>query len=138
MWKNLFKELKRKDHQRYLGGLDIFKYIGPGLLVTVGFIDPGNWASNFAAGSDYGYALLWVVTLSTVMLIVLQHNVAHLGIVTGLCLSEAANKYTPKWIARPYWEVLCWQASLLHWRKYWEEPLHWRCCLIYRLLQEPY
>ena len=36
------KELKRKDHQRYLGGLDIFKYIGPGLLVTVGFIDPGN------------------------------------------------------------------------------------------------
>lgn len=94
MWKNLFKELKRKDHQRYLGGLDIFKYIGPGLLVTVGFIDPGNWASNFAAGSDYGYALLWVVTLSTVMLIVLQHNVAHLGIVTGLCLSEAANKYT--------------------------------------------
>ena len=74
MW-NFIKELKRKDHQRYLGGLDILKYIGPGLLVTVGFIDPGNWASNFAAGSDYGYALLWVITLSTVMLIVLQHNV---------------------------------------------------------------
>ena len=100
MW-NLIKELKRKDHKRYLGGLDFFKYIGPGLLVTVGFIDPGNWASNFAAGSDYGYALLWVVTLSTVMLIVLQHNVAHLGIVTGLCLSEAATRYTPKWVARP-------------------------------------
>lgn len=100
MW-NFIKELKRKDHQRYLGGLDIFKYIGPGLLVTVGFIDPGNWASNFAAGSDFGYTLLWVVTLSTVMLIVLQHNVAHLGIVTGLCLSEAATRYTPKWIARP-------------------------------------
>lgn len=100
MW-NLFKELKRKDHQRYLGGLDIFKYIGPGLLVTVGFIDPGNWASNFAAGSDFGYTLLWVVTLSTVMLIVLQHNVAHLGIVTGLCLSEAATRYTPKWVSRP-------------------------------------
>lgn len=100
MW-NFIKELKRKDHQRYLGGLDILKYIGPGLLVTVGFIDPGNWASNFAAGSDYGYALLWVITLSTVMLIVLQHNVAHLGIVTGLCLSEAATKYVPKWVSRP-------------------------------------
>lgn len=100
MW-NLFKELKRKDHQRYLGGLDFFKYIGPGLLVTVGFIDPGNWASNFAAGSDFGYTLLWVVTLSTIMLIVLQHNVAHLGIVTGLCLSEAATRYTPKWVSRP-------------------------------------
>lgn len=41
--KNIFQDLKRKDHKRYLGGLDVFKYIGPGLLVTVGFIDPGNW-----------------------------------------------------------------------------------------------
>ena len=99
--KNIIKDLRRKDHKRYLGGLDIFRYIGPGLLVTVGFIDPGNWASNFAAGSEFGYSLLWVVTLSTVMLILLQHNVAHLGIVTGLCLSEAATEYTPKWVARP-------------------------------------
>ena len=76
--------------------IELLKYIGPGLLVTVGFIDPGNWASNFAAGSEYGYVLLWVVTLSTVMLIILQHNVAHLGIVTGLCLSEATNKYLPR------------------------------------------
>lgn len=76
--------------------IELLKYIGPGLLVTVGFIDPGNWASNFAAGSEFGYVLLWVVTLSTVMLIILQHNVAHLGIVTGLCLSEAANKYLPR------------------------------------------
>ena len=98
---NILDELKRTDHKRYLGGLDFFKYIGPGLLVTVGFIDPGNWASNFAAGSEFGYALLWVVTLSTIMLIILQHNVAHLGIVTGLCLSEAATKYCPKWISRP-------------------------------------
>ena len=98
---NIFQELKNKHHKRYLGGLDIFKYIGPGLLVTVGFIDPGNWASNFAAGSEFGYALLWVVTLSTIMLIILQHNVAHLGIVTGLCLSEAATQYCPKWLSRP-------------------------------------
>ena len=98
---NILQELRRKDHPRILGGLDILKYIGPGLLVTVGFIDPGNWASNFAAGSEFGYALLWVVTLSTVMLIALQHNVAHLGIVTGLCLSEAAEKYTPRWVGRP-------------------------------------
>ncbi|MEG2151527.1 MAG: Nramp family divalent metal transporter, partial [Bacteroidaceae bacterium] len=58
-------------------------------------------ASNFAAGSEFGYSLLWVVSLSTIMLIILQHNVAHLGIVTGLCLSEAATQYTPKWISRP-------------------------------------
>ena len=46
--KNIFQDLRRKDHKRYLGGLDVFKYIGPGLLVTVGFIDPGNWVPNSA------------------------------------------------------------------------------------------
>jgi len=88
-----FKDLKRKDHNPSYGGLDIFKYIGPGLLVTVGFIDPGNWAANIASGSGFGYTLLWIVSLSTIMLIILQHNVAHLGIATGLCLSEAATIY---------------------------------------------
>jgi manganese transport protein len=96
---NFIKDLKRTDHPRKLGALDIFKAIGPGLLVTVGFIDPGNWASNFAAGSSFGYLLLWVVTLSTIMLIVLQHNVAHLGIATGLCLSEAITKFAPRWVS---------------------------------------
>ncbi len=83
------------------GGLQILRHIGPGMLVTVGFIDPGNWASNFAAGSEFGYALLWVVTLSTVMLVILQHNVAHLGIVTGRCLAEAATRYLPRRVSRP-------------------------------------
>jgi len=55
--KNIFKDLKSKDHKRYLGGLDVFRYIGPGLLVTVGFIDPGNWASNFAAGVGICFSL---------------------------------------------------------------------------------
>ncbi len=87
------KNIDRKGYKARYGGMDIFKFIGPGLLVTVGFIDPGNWASNLAAGADYGYALLWMVTLSTIMLILLQHNVAHLGIATGLCLSEAATIY---------------------------------------------
>ncbi len=86
----LFKNIDNKSYKPKYGSLDIFKFIGPGLLVTVGFIDPGNWASNLAAGADYGYALLWMVTLSTIMLIILQHNVAHLGIASGLCLSEAA------------------------------------------------
>jgi len=92
------QDLKRRDHKPRFGGLEILKYIGPGLLVTVGFIDPGNWASNLAAGARFGYSLLWMVTFSTVMLIILQHNVAHLGIATGLCLSEAASTYlNPKW-----------------------------------------
>ncbi|MCL2346848.1 MAG: Nramp family divalent metal transporter, partial [Planctomycetaceae bacterium] len=103
-----FQIFGRKDHHPKLGGLEILKYIGPGLLVTVGFIDPGNWASNLAAGADYGYALLWIVTLSTIMLIVLQHNVAHLGIVTGLCLSEATMKYM-----KPPWSVLVLLSAVL-------------------------
>jgi manganese transport protein len=87
-------------HTPHLQALELLKYIGPGFLVTVGFIDPGNWASNVAAGSLYGYRLLWMVTLSTLMLIVLQHNAAHLGIVTGLCISEAATKFMRPWFAR--------------------------------------
>ena len=82
------------------GILEFLKYIGPGLLVTVGFIDPGNWAANMATGSFYGYELLWVVTLSTVMLIFLQHNAAHLGIATGLCLSEAATIHLKPAVSR--------------------------------------
>lgn len=87
-------------HEQSKMARDFLRYIGPGILITVGFIDPGNWASNMAAGADYGYRLLWMVTLSTIMLIVLQHNVAHLGIVSGLCLSEAASIYLRPWISR--------------------------------------
>ena len=90
---NFIKNIDNKKYKAQYGALDILKFIGPGLIVTVGFIDPGNWASNLAAGSDFGYYLLWMVTLSTIMLIFLQHNVAHLGIVTGLCLSEAISTY---------------------------------------------
>ncbi|MBQ8531664.1 MAG: Nramp family divalent metal transporter [Parabacteroides sp.] len=97
---NLLDKLK-VNHRPSSGALDLLKYIGPGLLVTVGFIDPGNWATNLAAGSEFGYALLWVVTFSSIMLIIIQHNVAHLGIVTGLCLSEATNKYIPRTLNRP-------------------------------------
>ncbi|WMJ89000.1 Nramp family divalent metal transporter [Anaerocolumna sp. MB42-C2] len=86
-------------HKPNFGLRELLGYIGPGLLVTVGFIDPGNWASNIAAGSEYGYKLLWMVTLSTIMLILLQHNVAHLGIVTGDCLSEAAKKHLKPWLS---------------------------------------
>jgi len=87
-------------HTPHFTGLEILKYIGPGLLVTVGFIDPGNWAANVAAGAGFGYKLLWMVSLATLMLIVLQHNAAHLGIATGLCLSEATVAHMPKLRAR--------------------------------------
>jgi manganese transport protein len=96
----MFWKRNSQKHSPRLGALEILKYIGPGFLVTVGFIDPGNWAANVAAGSAYGYTLLWIVTLSTVMLILLQHNAAHLGIVSGLCLAEASTKFFGKWTGR--------------------------------------
>jgi manganese transport protein len=95
------QDWRLSSHHPSRKAFEIFKYIGPGLLVTVGFIDPGNWATNFAGGAEFGYSLLWVITLSTLMLIVLQHNVAHLGIVTGLCLSEAINEHMPQKMSRP-------------------------------------
>lgn len=88
------------EHKPEFSARDFVKYIGPGLLVTVGFIDPGNWASNVSAGGDFGYKLLWMVTLSTIMLIILQHNAAHLGIVSGLCLSEAATLNMSKRVSK--------------------------------------
>lgn len=91
----------RKNHKPAFGALEILKYIGPGFLVMVGFIDPGNWAANVAAGAAFGYKLLWMVTLSTLMLILLQHNAAHLGIATGLCLAEAVNRHLRPRVSRP-------------------------------------
>jgi manganese transport protein len=98
----VMKKVKKhfEPHETRPAALEFLRYIGPGLLVTVGFIDPGNWASNVSAGSDFGYTLLWMVTLATIMLIVLQHNAAHLGIVTGYCLSEAAAIYNKKKLSR--------------------------------------
>ncbi|MDR3300706.1 MAG: Nramp family divalent metal transporter [Candidatus Accumulibacter sp.] len=95
MLKRLLAKFDKTTHSPSLTALELFRYIGPGMLVAVGFIDPGNWAANIAGGAQYGTVLLWVITLSTVMLIVLQHNAAHLGIATGLCLSEAATRHLP-------------------------------------------
>jgi manganese transport protein len=99
-----FKGTRKPDFR----ASELFRFLGPGVLVTVGFIDPGNWAANLAAGSGFGYALLWMMPLSTLMLIVLQHNAAHLGIATGLCLSEAATKHLP----RPFSRALLGSAVL--------------------------
>lgn len=98
---NFLEKFKTNKHNPKNGIRNFLKYVGPGLLVTVGFIDPGNWASNISSGADYGYSLLWMVTLSTIMLIILQHNAAHLGIVTGECLSEAATNHLPKKVSIP-------------------------------------
>lgn len=63
-------------------------YAGPGFMVAVGYMDPGNWATDLAAGSAHGYALLWVVALASVTAMLLQILAARLGIVTGMDLAQ--------------------------------------------------
>ena len=74
----------------------VLSFLGPGFLVTVGFIDPGNWATNIEGGSSFGYTLLWVITLSTLMLIVIQSMAAKLGIATGKSLAVNIRESFPK------------------------------------------
>jgi manganese transport protein len=91
-----------RDFVRDLFSRELLRYLGPGFIVTIGFIDPGNWATNIAGGSEFGYELLWVVSLSTLMLIFLQHFAAKLGIVTGHSLAANIRTKLPKpvvWLA---------------------------------------
>ena len=89
-----------RGHEQWLR--QVIGYLGPGFLVTVGFIDPGNWATNVAAGSEFGYKLLWVVVLGTGILILWQHMSAHLGAITGQCLAEAIRDHTRPWAGAIY------------------------------------
>jgi manganese transport protein len=75
---------------------DFLRYLGPGFIVTVGFIDPGNWATNVAGGSEFNYSLLWVVTLGTLMLVLFQSMSARLGIVTGHSLAYNIRSRFPR------------------------------------------
>lgn len=75
---------------------ELLAYLGPGFIVTVGFIDPGNWATNMAGGADFNYNLLWVITLSTLMLILMQNMAARLGVITGRSLAENIHSHFSK------------------------------------------
>src|SRR3954453_22306113 len=78
-------------------------FAGPALLVSVGYMDPGNWATDLQGGALYKYGLLWVVALSSMMAIFLQVCSARLGIVTGKDLAQACRDYYPKWTRIPNW-----------------------------------
>src|SRR4029077_5397944 len=65
-----------------------FAFSGPAYLISVGYMDPGNWATDIAAGSKFGYRLLWVLVMSNVMAILLQSFSARIGIVTGMDLAQ--------------------------------------------------
>jgi manganese transport protein len=78
-------------------------FAGPALLVSVGYMDPGNWATDLAGGAQYKYNLMWVVALSSFMAIFLQICSARLGVVTGKDLAQACRDYYPGWTRIPNW-----------------------------------
>jgi manganese transport protein len=87
-----------------LGTLRTFlRVLGPGYLVAVGYMDPGNWATDLAAGSQFGYRLLWVIGLSSLMAMVLQSLCCRLGIATRLDLAQACSQLLPRFWRIPLW-----------------------------------
>lgn len=78
-------------------------FFGPGYLVAVGYMDPGNWATSLAGGSKFGYALLAVVLLSNIMAILLQALCARLAVGSGRDLAQACRDAYPRWMAWPLW-----------------------------------
>lgn len=78
-----------------------FAFVGPAYLVSVGYMDPGNWATDIAGGSMFGYKLVWVLLMSNLMALLLQSLSARLGIVRGLDLAQASRKIYPSWVNIP-------------------------------------
>ena len=81
----------------------LLAFLGPGYLVAVGYMDPGNWATSLAGGSKFGYALLSVALLSNAMAIVLQSLCTRLGVGAGRDLAQACRDSFPRWISLPLW-----------------------------------
>jgi manganese transport protein len=81
-------------------------FIGPAILVSVGYMDPGNWGTDLAAGAQFKYGLLWVVALASLMAIFMQVIAARLGVVTGKDLAQCCRDWYPRWTRWPNW-LLC-------------------------------
>jgi len=81
-------------------------FVGPAFLVSVGYMDPGNWGTDLDAGARFKYGLLWVVALSSFMAIIMQILSARLGLVTGKDLAQACRDFYPSWSRWPLW-ILC-------------------------------
>ncbi|MBE9600057.1 Nramp family divalent metal transporter [Pedobacter sp. MC2016-24] len=89
------------DTSKRTGWKRILSFIGPAYLVSVGYMDPGNWATDIAGGSKFGYQLIWVLLMSNLIALLLQSLSARLGIVRGLDLAQASRNAYPKWVNIP-------------------------------------
>ncbi|HEY4387028.1 MAG TPA: Nramp family divalent metal transporter, partial [Ktedonobacteraceae bacterium] len=87
---------KVRQNRWGIGLREVFGALGPGFLVSVGYMDPGNWGTNLAAGAGFGYQLLWVILVSNVVAIILQISSAKLGIATGKDLAQLIREQFPR------------------------------------------
>ena len=78
-------------------------FVGPAILVSVGYMDPGNWGTDLAGGAQFKYGLLWVVALASFMAVILQVISARLGIATGKDLAQCCRDWYPSWTRWPNW-----------------------------------
>lgn len=91
------------DTEHKKGWRKVLSFLGPAYLVSVGYMDPGNWATDIAAGSKYGYALIWVIIASNIAAILVQNHSARLGIVTGKDLAQFSRSYYPQKLNFVFW-----------------------------------
>ena len=85
------------------GWKKILAFLGPAYLVSVGYMDPGNWATDIAGGSQFGYSLLWVLLMSNIMALLLQSLCSRLGIVRGVDLAQASREEYPPFVNFVLW-----------------------------------
>src|ERR1700746_2280159 len=78
-------------------------FVGPAILVSVGYMDPGNWGTDLQGGARFKYGLLWVVALSSLMAVFMQVISARLGVVTGKDLAQCCRDWYPGWTRWPNW-----------------------------------
>ena len=78
-------------------------FVGPAILISVGYMDPGNWGTDLAGGAQFKYGLLWVVALASLMAIFMQVISSRLGVVTGRDLAQCCRDWYPRWTRLPNW-----------------------------------
>src|ERR1041384_6941083 len=101
------KTLNRKSLSEVNASIDVtnrkgwrkaLAFLGPAYLVSVGYMDPGNWATDIAGGSKFGYSLIWVLVMSNIMALLLQSHCVRLGVVTGKDLAQASRANYPRFV----------------------------------------
>ena len=117
----------------------MFAFLGPAYLISVGYMDPGNWATDLEGGSRFGYALIWVLLMSNGMALILQVLSARLGIVTGRDLAQACRDHYPRpvtymlWVLAEIAIVACDLAEVLGFviglNLLFKIPLMWGVCI---------